>query len=243
MKTDCMKIQIIGRGNVATHLVRALSPHAQVTQVNPRTLAELSDTPDMTVISVSDNAIADIAGALTHLHGTVAHTSGSTPLSVLTDAGIRHAGVFYPLQTFTKDAPLDYSDIPFFIEASDAPTLTTLMETARLISHDVHEADSTVRARLHLASVFACNFVNHLWCMADDLLHESGLDFKTLRPLVRETLHKLDRLSPFEAQTGPAVRQDTKVLDYQKQQLSDNRERLDIYTLISDSIMNKHPKK
>ena len=152
-------------------------------------------------------------------------------------------GVFYPLQTFSKDKELDYKEIPFFIEGSSKSAVDILTSLASLISKNVYEADSDKRKRLHIAAVFACNFANHLVGIADDILKENGMDYTVLLPLLKETIGKLYLLPPSMAQTGPAVRNDTTVMKAHEEMLVDNPEYLGIYRALSQSIIDQHANK
>lgn len=232
-----MKIAIIGRGNVATHLERALRSHADVTTVDPHTLDGMPEDAVVSLISVTDNAIADVAKALhaTGFNGIVAHTSGSTPMEAL--GMFEHRGVFYPLQTFSRDVELDYGSIPFFIEGDSEATAETLSEIAALVSPTVHRADSSARKQLHIASVMACNFTNHLYTLADSLLREKGYDISVLLPLIGETVGKLRKTTPAKAQTGPAARRDTKTINAHLEALADYGRLKEIYGLMTDSII------
>ncbi len=236
-----MKINIIGRGNVATHLHKAFMGKADVAIVNPHTFEGFNNDADITLISVSDNAISSVAKSMPATKGIIAHTSGSAPLNILSFRNEK-TGVFYPLQTFTKGADLDYSEIPFFIEAADKDTEKQLTCLASLISSNIHIADSGKRKVLHVASVFACNFTNHLWNISDRLLTENGMCFDMIRPLLKETLKKTERLSPFESQTGPAVRQDSKTIDSHLSFLNSDKELANIYKTLSSSIISTHHK-
>lgn len=235
---DRLIIATIGRGNVATHLQKALGPYADVSMINPHTLEGLPEHPDITVISVSDSAIREVAERLSkHDCGILAHTSGTTPMSVL-DGCAGQTGVFYPLQTFSKDVPLDYRHIPFFIEASSQATEKKLMGLARLVSDKVYYASSSRRKGLHIASVFACNFVNHMWSIADNLLYELDLDITVLQPLIEETVRKAMTNSPQSVQTGPAVRGDETTIREHLCMLEDKPEIRELYKEISTSIYN-----
>ena len=103
------------------------------------------------------------------------------------------------------------------------------------ISRQVIEATSEQRRHLHLAAVFACNFTNHLYAIAADLLARQQLPFEALRPLIRETAAKIETLSPAEAQTGPAVRYDKNVMQKHIDLLDDPDEK-EIYRLLSRHI-------
>ncbi len=252
------RIVIIGAGNVATHLAAALdaAPGCDVIQVfSPNQAhasaiasvlrqssytnhpAEIVTDADFYIVAVKDDAISTLPSTLPHLHGIVAHTSGSVPIDAL--AGISAGyGVFYPLQTFSRTAKLDISEVPFFIEGSDTDTTEALMSLARLISNNVTDADSSKRAILHLAAVFACNFTNYMWDIASGILNAHGIRFSVFAPLLRQTLDKALSMPPYDAQTGPAMRADVAVIQRQEALLPDDKKL--IYNLISAAIMRQH---
>lgn len=237
-----MKIAIIGRGNVAGHLAEALAGKADAVVVNPHTLEELPDDADIILISVNDDAIREVALKCVvtlgnHANTLIAHTSGSVGIEVLNGCSDK-TGVFYPLQTFSRNVPLEYHEIPFFIEGSDTEASDRLADLARMISGHVYEADSDKRRRLHIAAVFACNFSNYLVSVADTLLQEQDMDYRVLLPLLKETVRKLEKVSPADAQTGPAARGDRKVITKHLQALSPHPDFRQIYSLLSESIIN-----
>lgn len=235
-KLEQQTVAIIGSGNVASHLVKALAGKIDVVQVNPHTLENLPETTDIALISVKDSAIESVAQALHHRAKVIAHTSGSVPLSSL-EGNAPMTGVFYPLQTFTKDVDLNYGEIPFFIEGNTPETESLLSDLASLISPEIHHANSEDRKRLHLASVFACNFTNCLIGASQEILSESGIDFRVMLPLLRQTLDKLNTLSPSQAQTGPAVRKDYPVMEAHMSMLEKNPMLQTIYKDISSQII------
>ena len=241
-----MKIDIIGTGNVGTHLYNALRDKADVHAIPSRTLDGLHRDADIYLICVSDAAIVDVAERVSELvswSSIIAHTSGSTPISAISGLHAR-TGVFYPLQTFSKDVSLDYSEIPFFIEGRDPEVCDSLKILSGLISKHVYDADSACRRELHIASVLACNFANHLWTLADGYLTEKGLKFDMLRPLIKETCRKISTVSPYSAQTGPAVRHDMPIITSHLQTLDGNYTELhDIYDMLTRSIINHHHEK
>lgn len=234
-----MKIDIIGKGNVGTHLWRAFQPECDCVCVSSRDLAGLRKDSDIYIICVSDNVIAEIAEKVASeadKNSVIAHTSGSTPLSALQNIA-QHKGVFYPLQTFSKNVELDYSEIPLFIEGDNDRTENILKKCGQMISDRVLTADSGTRCNLHVASVFGCNFVNHLWTLADNYLNSKGLNFDLLMPLIKETTRKIQRTTPRKAQTGPASRNDTVTIGKHLEQLSIFPEMQEIYRILSESIV------
>lgn len=233
-----MKIAIIGRGNVATHLYKALKDMADVQMVNPHTLEDLPSEPELILISVKDDAIEKVMDKLPETNAVIAHTAGSVPLDILKKNN-NSVGVFYPLQTFTKDVDLNYSEIPVFIEGDTRETVERLTKVAELFTNNIHIADSDKRKKLHLASVFACNFTNALMGIADSILKESDLDSAVIRPLLRQTINKLNIMSPADAQTGPAKRKDMKVIDEHLRMLETNPTLKNIYQQLTDFIQNE----
>ena len=237
------RINIIGRGNVATHLYKALKGKADCVIVNPHTLEELDNDADFSLISVSDSAISSVLQSLPQLKGIVAHTSGSTDISVFKQtewegaSALHKCGVFYPLQTFSKEKEIIYSEIPLFIEAYTSECEKKLIDLGNLISDKTYPCDSTKRKHLHIASVFSCNFVNHLWALSYDYLQQNGLDFDMLLPLIRETVKKSQTGDPAECQTGPAVRGDMKIINSHLDALTGYPEMKRIYQILSESIM------
>ncbi len=247
-------VVVIGSGNVAESLARALAESGvhlvQLWARNGARAAEIAalagcgwaDRPeelapaDLYLLAVSDRAVAEVAGALPFPEGAaVAHTAGSVSLEALPAKLVRRA-VFYPLQTFTRGRRVDWSEVPIFIEASTPALQGELESFAGRLSRRVLRADSALRARLHLAAVFVCNFVNGMYAAGEGLMNGAGLDFDLLKPLIAETAAKaLDAASPAAVQTGPAVRGDVPTQERHAAMLDDDLLRT-IYNLISQRI-------
>lgn len=195
---------------------------------------------DLVLIMVNDASIEEIADQLNGYKGIVAHTSGSVSIDVLKKLGLEKTGIFYPLQTFPLHRKIDFSEVPFCIEGSDKKVLDQLTEVAKRLSKRVEHLNSDQRAQLHLAAVFANNFSNHLFHIADTLLKEKDLSIDLLLPLLRESLINIKEGNPFENQTGPAVRQDLNTIKQQIEKLNAHPDYQKIYTLISDNIIKTH---
>lgn len=250
---------VLGSGNVASHLVDAFvaskvacglwsrnSEHAQDLAaryadgavVAYNSIDAIPRDAKFYIIAVSDNAVATVAEELGAVKGTVAHTSGSVPMQTPVADG--NYGVFYPLQTFSKDVYVDMAEVPFFVEGNDTAVTESLKELVATIGAKAYEADSRHRAKLHLAAVFACNFANSLWGEAEEILKPAGYPLSVLEPLLKETLRKAMALGPTRAQTGPAARNDTKVLNRQMAELAGLD--LEIYRLITELIRLRQSK-
>ena len=244
-----MQIVLIGSGNVAFHLAKAFS-EAQITisQIFGRNTTELQKISeqfsipfstetladaDLYIISVSDSSIAEVSSLIKNENALVAHTSGSVSREAL--SGNYRKSVFYPLQTFSKSKNLDYSKIPFFIDAENENDEEILKNLASKISKNVMLANDEKRKYIHLTAVFACNFVNHLYARAKEISDSQGIPFDYFLPLIDETTQKIHELEPKLSQTGPAIRNDEKVLKLHESLLTDE-EKLKIYKTLNESI-------
>lgn len=252
-----MVITLVGAGNLATNLGHALQAAghtvAQVwsrTEASARLLSEglhcpwttdlhvLDTATDLIILAVKDHVLPALAQAI-HSPALVVHTAGSLPLDVLPQS---RTGVFYPMQTFSKGHRVDFHPIPCFIESRRPEDLPLLQSLAQSLSQHVFPLGSTQRRNLHLAAVFACNFANHCYDLAAQVLEREGIPFQTLLPLIDETTAKIHSLSPREAQTGPALRWDENVMQTHLSLLPKGVER-DLYRLLSQSIHQRHTEK
>ncbi len=248
-----IRVVIIGAGNVAIHLSRAMvdSTGIRLLQIFSRSEKNASYLPgsvprtddlgtlveaDIYVIAVRDDAISSLAPALKHLSGLVVHTSGTVSMDGL--SGIARRGVFYPVQTFSKDRDLDWKSIPMVLETSDPDDMELLRRLAAELSDAIYEIDSSGRKKLHLAAVFANNFSNHMFRLAEEICQENELPFDLVRPLILETASKVISMEPEAAQTGPARRRDIEVMSEQEEQL--DTEKKEIYSILSESIAARY---
>lgn len=253
-----MQIVFIGAGRLATSLAPALHEAGhEIVQVYSRTMAsasalaervgaeavaqveQVTQEADVYVFAVSDTALPTLAEQLScgREKAVLLHTAGSMPMSVFPDSAA-HRGVLYPMQTFSKQRQVDFSKVTIFIEGSDPLAVDTARALASSVSNKVMMLDSEGRRSLHLAAVFACNFANHCYELSAEILAAHGLPFEVMLPLVDETAAKVHELSPLQAQTGPAVRNDKAVMQRQLDLLNEmNMQRLaHIYNALSDSI-------
>lgn len=247
---------MIGSGKVAWHLAKILHQKGfEITEIysrNPENALLLAQEvkaqvkkdfdfthhpPDLLLISVSDNALAEVVNRLNIAPPTsVAHTSGSIGIEVFDKANYP-AGVFYPLQTFSKNRAVDFRNVPICLEANEEATYDFLRQIALQISENVSKISSEQRKILHIAAVFACNFVNHLLAISKDILDKEQLSFELLKPLIEETIKKaLEATHPKEVQTGPALRKDNLVMQKHLNYLTSSPHKQAIYQLISQSI-------
>ena len=248
------KLVFIGSGNLATRLAIAFAEiQCPVLQIYSRTeeaasvLAEKVKCPyttnvgaldkeaDIYICALKDDVLPEVLSHASLADKLVIHTAGSLSMDVLSPFTSRY-GVFYPLQTFSKNRRVDFSKIPVFIESNNGDDLQIIKSLAEILSDAVYEASSVQRQNLHLAAVFACNFVNHFYAIAADLVEKSDFSFNVLLPLIVETAEKLHSLTPHEAQTGPAIRYDKNVIDKHLNFLETDKTTQQLYKLISEHI-------
>ena len=256
------KIVLIGAGNVATHLGKALQGAGfDIRQVYSRTeasasaLGHLLSTPytlsldevctdaDLYIVALKDSVLQELLPQIVigREKALFVHTAGSMPMQVWEGHALRY-GVLYPMQTFSKQREVCFEEVPFFVEANVQDDLEALKALAGRISPKVHEATSEQRKYLHIAAVFACNFSNHMYALCGHLLEKHGIPFDVMLPLIDETARKVHELPPADAQTGPAIRYDVNVIDRHLEMLSDEPEMQDLYEKISKSIYKTHDK-
>ncbi len=237
------KIAIIGNGNVGFHLAKALSKHHNISVFsrNPKEkhINEFSslqpEGSDFIFLTVPDDHVKQVSDSIESSEAILIHTSGSRPLTDLEKHEKR--GVLYPLQTFSKHKNIDFENIQLFVEGTEE-TEKIISELAKSISERVRILNSIDRSKLHLAAVFACNFSNHMFHIAEDILQEINLSFKDIRSLVEETLEKAMEINPSNAQTGPAIRNDVSTLAKHEGLIEDDAIK-DLYQLISRSIQTR----
>lgn len=263
-----MNISIIGTGNLAWHLARVFEKQEiRINEIYGREIskailladdlydAQATDELDFSesvsevfFICVSDDAIAEVCSKIILPENAIlVHTSGSRSLNILIETlAIYHdlkvnAGVFYPIMTFTKGVNLSFDEVPICIEAENGETQNALVELAKKISREIYILNSTERAALHLAAVFSCNFTNHLWALAKEILEAEDLDFELLKPLIGETFKKAMAANhPADVQTGPAIRHDKEILEKQMGYLADDEDLAKVYKSVSNSIQDWH---
>jgi len=253
-KASSKKIVIIGAGNVASALGGSLAKKYTIVQVYSKTLssakklAAVLKTPstnnikkidvnaDVYIIAVKDDTIEEIAKKLCLKDKIVIHTSGSIDSSVLKKVSTNY-GVLYPLQTFSGGSKLKLNT-PFCIEASNEKVKKQLASIVNDLSGKAYYLNSAQRAKLHLAAVFANNFTNHLFAVANDITEKAHIPFDILFPLIEETVNKLKVQKPLLSQTGPAIRNDRRTLKKHSKLLKVNKQYLKLYELLTQSIQS-----
>lgn len=249
-----LKVIIVGTGNVSYHLQNAFSQSKSVDVIDvlpsrsdfgrlfskKKPDYKFIDEADVFIIAVSDDAIKTVSGQFKNIPKLIVHTSGSVSINAIPKE-VRQ-GVFYPLQTFSKERQVDFKTIPICIEAKELNDLELLKALARAISDKVYEMDSKQRKALHLAAVFVNNFTNHLYQIGNEICQENKVSFDLLKPLISETASKIETLDPIDVQTGPAKRHDKNTIEHHLAQLNVQKHR-EIYTLLTQSIKETHGEK
>jgi len=200
-------------------------------------LSQLSDKSDLLVLAVNDDALADVINQIDIKDKPIVHTSGSTSIDIFKDHGFSHYGIFYPVQSFSKNETESLEPIPICVEGNTEETESLMLSFARSVSNKVYSMDSEKRKALHIAAVFANNFTNHMFHIADQLLSEHKISFEVIRPLLEKTAGKIRTEKPIDAQTGPAVRNDQNVIENHIDYLSDKPDFQELYELITNNII------
>ena len=250
-----IRVVILGSGNVAQHFAIAFSKSkiVDVIQVFARKKEAISfisqdkiitdiskiAIADLYIIAVSDVAITEVSSQIPFSNKLVCHTSGSIAIDDLNAKNRK--GVFYPLQTFSKNKDVNFSEIPICLEAQNNEDYLLLETVAKSISNQVFNINSNQRKALHISAVFVCNFVNHLYKIGNDICNENNIPFEILQPLILETANKITSLSPNEAQTGPAKRNDSQTINTHLQFLKDENQK-EIYKILTKSIIDNGKK-
>ncbi|WP_317046808.1 DUF2520 domain-containing protein [Aequorivita lipolytica] len=195
---------------------------------------------DIYIIGIPDDAISSFSESLQFQNKFVVHTSGGAAMNVLSSKNRR--GIFYPLQTFSKQRGVDFKEIPICIEAENSSDLELLEKLGKTISEKVIEISSEKKEKLHLAAVFVNNFTNHLYQIGSEILEKDNLPFDLLKPLIMETASKIENLSPEEAQTGPAKRNDKKTIEKHLNLLPEGPHKK-LYALFTEQLNQKYGKK
>lgn len=248
----------IGAGNLATRLSIELARKGfeieQVysrTQLSAKTLAdklntkyttsvnEISADAGICFVALKDSAFDEVLPKINFQNRLVVHCAGSMPLSSI-EKYSENTGVLYPLQTFSKDREVDFLEIPVFVEANTSENEKILLEIAGTVSNRVSVLNSEGRMSLHIAAVFACNFANHFYTIAAEILKSKDLSFEVLHHLILETALKAGEVAPADAQTGPAVRFDENVISKHFEFLNDLPEYRNLYEILSESIYKYH---
>jgi len=242
-----ISVSVLGYGNVAWHLVKAFEASKTVNLIQVYNKSKLlkkdfkaSFTTQLSqllpvqiyIIAIPDDHISHFSKQLSCKDCLVVHTSGSIPLKALKCQA--NKGVFYPLQSFSKNKTVNFLEVPIVVEAENTADLNLLKNLANSLSPLVYEVDSHQRKQLHLAAVFVNNFVNHMYRIGEELCLTNNIDFNILKPLIKETALKIKDLSPKEAQTGPAKRHDRQTIKNHLRILPE--EYREIYTLLTKSI-------
>ena len=251
-----MKVTLIGAGNLATQLGKSLKKAGVIisqvysrTEDSARTLGELleaewltdikalRDEADIYIFSVKDSVLCELISEVCKSRGDklFLHTAGSMPMSCFEGKAL-HYGVFYPMQTFSKTKDVDFERIPVFIESNSIETEDVIRSLANKLTQRVIRLSSADRKYLHLAAVWACNFTNYCYTVASDILGEHGIPFDVMLPLINETTEKIQKISPKEAQTGPAVRGDRNVMSKQLELMNGKEDLQELYKMLSKGI-------
>jgi predicted short-subunit dehydrogenase-like oxidoreductase (DUF2520 family) len=230
-----ISVLIVGKGKVGTHLYKAFSKakNVKALQISSRKLINIPKA-DITIIAVSDDAITEVSIKIQNTF--VVHTSGSKSINDLKNTNRK--GVFYMLQTFSLNKKVDFSKVPFCLEAENSEDLQTLENLAKTIGTQIYKISFEQRKVLHVSAVFVNNFTNHMYKIGHDICKKNNVPFEILYPLIQETFEKIQEISPEKSQTGPAIRNDKLTIKNHLNLLDKNQQ--EIYKILTKSIQNSN---
>ncbi|WP_299117315.1 Rossmann-like and DUF2520 domain-containing protein [uncultured Winogradskyella sp.] len=249
-----ISVILLGAGNVASHLYKAFSASDSVEikqwynrsygaiksfKNNTEVIDDLSQLKDadIYILAVSDDAVSSLSDTLPFENRFIVHTSGTMSMYDLEKKNKR--GVFYPLQSFSKHADIDFKKVPFCIETEDKLKLQLLKDLATALGSEFYKITTEQRKTLHVSAVFINNFSNQMYRIAHEISDADNIAFDLLKPLILETANKVQDMSPYMAQTGPAKRNDKKTLKKHLKLIQDE-EHQEIYKLMTKSIQKTH---
>ena len=256
------RIVVLGSGNVSFHFCKAATiAGLEIIQIYSRNqntasqLAEMAgakaidnikdiiDDADAYIFAMNDEADVKVANELTISSGKImVHTAGSLSMSIFKNK-TENYGVFYPFQTFSRNAKLDFTEVPFCLEASNKETLNQLIKLTERLRCKHYIIDEEQRKVLHLSGVFVCNFMNHCITIGENILNESGIDKSILKSLIKQSFEKVVSQGAYDSQTGPALRKDNETIHKHLYFLENNKLLSEIYTLMSSSISQTYNSK
>jgi predicted short-subunit dehydrogenase-like oxidoreductase (DUF2520 family) len=258
MQQSIKNIAFAGSGNIAWHLAKGLKQQGyHISGIWSRDYShavkladfceakafhdvkELRDESDLIIIAVADNAIKNVAESIGNYEGIVVHTAGSVALETI-KVNFKNSGVFYPLQTFSKEIHVSLKEVPFFIEASSEDVKHILQQIASKLTTKVYKADSRQRLLLHVAAVFAGNYSNFMYAIGEEILNKSNLPLEVLHPLIMETAGKAVKGDPKLLQTGPARRNDTITIEKHMDALASLPDYAELYGLLAKLISKNY---
>ncbi len=250
-----MRISLIGAGNVGTQLGlafhgagheiiqvysrnpdRALLLANQISSQAISDLRSMDTSAELVILAVHDDAVSIVFDLIQARlpEALIVHTAGSLMVDVF--KGHLRYGVIWPVQTLSTTGRIDMRTVPFAIAGNTTETTEALMKLTKTISDEVYHTTDEQRAFLHVAATFASNFSNHMYALSQQITDAHGIPFDILKPLIQETAKKIERMSPVEAQTGAAVRNDKGTILTHLVLLKDRPDLQEIYHLITQSI-------
>ena len=251
-------ISFIGSGNVATNLAVALKAKGftidtilsqtlqnateLASKVNAKgidQLNQLNQTSDLYIISLKDDVIETYLEGLNLKEKLLVHTSGSYETNKLAIFS-SNTGSFYPLQTFNKNVPVDFSTIPIIIESENTETIETLFAVAKNLTENTHILTAAQKKALHISAIGINNFTHFILSKSKDYCVFNNLEFSLLKPLLKQTIESFsNEENPLQKQTGPARRGDFTIIENHIEALSGNKEFQALYKDLSQYILSE----
>ena len=247
------KIYVVGYGNLGKHLSEYFIQNSinfggiftdqsiSIEGIEIYSKSAINQTlksGDVLFVTTKDDEIASVIRQVENPDVVKIYCSGSVSLESLST--ISNCGAWYPLYSFSGNASIDWNKVPVFIEYSNEYVFELLSNICGELNKEFHVLDSQNRKQLHLAAVFANNFVNACFIGANEVIKENeSLKFDFLLPIIQQTIEKVAIENPKDCQTGPAKRHDENTLLEHSIMLKQLPSEQALYKAISNFIQQK----
>lgn len=204
---------------------------------------------ELVILAVPDRQVAEVGEKLAGLEGSwedrhLVHCSGSLTSGALSLAGERGAGLasFHPLQTFTsRSGADDFRDIWFSTEG-DERTIALLEGFAGRLGARLLRVRPEQKAHIHLAAVFASNYVMALMHTAGKAGAGGGVEpgelQRALAPLMQRTAENIRRDGVESALSGPLARGDADTVRRHLELLEGNPGLRELYRRLGRQMLD-----
>jgi predicted short-subunit dehydrogenase-like oxidoreductase (DUF2520 family) len=247
------KIYVVGYGNLGKHLSEYFIQNsinfggiftdqnislAGIDIYRKSAINQTLKSGDVLFVTTKDNEIANVLHQVENPDVVKIYCSGSISLESLST--ISNYGVWYPLYSFSGNTSIDWNKVPVFIEYSNEYVFDILSNLCGKLNKAFYVLDSQNRKQLHLAAVFANNFVNACFIGSSEVIKENeSLKFDFLMPIIQQTIEKVAIGNPKDCQTGPAKRHDENTLIEHSNMLKQLPSEEALYVAISKFIQQK----
>jgi predicted short-subunit dehydrogenase-like oxidoreductase (DUF2520 family) len=211
----------------------------------PGALAGLARRPYVVWVTVVDDALPEVAGAIAGWvpdGSVVLHTAGSESSAVLREAGVPEAsrvGSLHPLLAVSDPRTgLERAASCTWTVEGDAEAVEVAREVASWRGVAPLDVDPQGKALYHAAAVTSANLLVALLDAADEMARRAGIaraeDRRAmLLPLARSCLANLETQSARDALTGPVKRGDWSTVERHREAMEGAPELRELYDVLT----------